>query len=467
MSKKIPTCGGPRKLISQVITAMFIVGLTTVPLLADQPVQVSLAPGDIHDVNVQVEYDGSVIVFSKGDQEQQDRETVLPLEVRARLAFEQQAVLSPRQAIRHYRQAKAKIQIDQQSHESVLDQHNQNLGIFLAGSQSVTKPVLFSSELDILKQSELELVTTPFDFLTLPSFLSKSDAKINTPWQPRDQDVVNVLAINRLYTNEIKLTVKQADARQTKIYITGSASGEVDGEDIRVTLSGVALIDNTRNCVQSVRVTIDENRGAGQIAPGFEGTVKLDLKATPKKAIESIPAPVIARARKFRQQKLAWKPDNSFKLYFDPRWRLITDEDQAAVMRLLDNGDLLAQCNIVQLPNRPQGNLLKLEEFQEEISKIIDGSNAKVEGSKSSETSRGLNVLQVQVLGEEDQIPIRWVYYHVAHEDGRRLTFVFTVEDEVYDRFSAFGRSLIESLMFEARKKEATASTGSGRTTRK
>jgi hypothetical protein len=431
--------------------------MTACTFLAGQDVNVSIQPDDIHNVQVQVEYDGSVIVYSKGEEVEKDKETVLPIQVRGGLNFEQYAVVSERQAIRHYDKAHAKITIDEKSHDSELDNTNRNVNVYLAGEESLTKPILFSSEIDILKQSELELITTPFDFLSLSSFFSKDEAKVNEAWQPRDQDVVNALAIDRIYTNEVELTIKELTANQIKIYITGNATGEVDGEDISVNLRGVALIDNRNNFVKSLRVTMKENRNAGQIAPGFEGVIKLDLRASAQTTAKLVPRPLIARAREFRHQKLAWKPDNSFKIYFDPRWRLITDEDMAAVWRLIDNGDILAQCNVVQLPNRPSKNLLKLEDFRKEVGNIIDGSPAEVVGSLASTTSRGLDVLQVEVLGEEDDIPIRWVYNHVAQEDGRRLTFVFTVEDEVYDRFTPFGRSLIESVIFKTQKQEATA----------
>lgn len=461
MCKIIPVARDDQRAIAIFLTVFWMLLTTQYQFLSGQEISVSIEPDSIHDVNLQVDCDGAVVVFTQGDHEEQDRETVLPLEVRARLTYEQQSVVSSQQALRFYRKASAKISIDGKSHELGLEKANQTVNTFLAGGQSLTKPVLFSSELDILKQSELELITSPFDFLTLPDFFSKDRTELNQPWQPSDQDVVNVLAINRLYTNDVQLTVKEYSDREIKIYVTGRATGEVDGEDVSVELRGVALIDNRKNFVKSLRVNINETRRAGQIAPGFEGIVKLDMKVKSKDNSELIPPPAISRARKFRQQKLAWKPSNTFMIYFDPRWRLITDEDQAAVFRLLDDGDLLAQCNVVQLPSRPRNNFLELKEFQEEVAKIIDDSPARVIGSYKRETARGLKVLQVEVLGEEEEVSIRWVYNHVAHEDGRQLTFVFTVEDEVYDQFTKFGHSLIDSVIFKDQKQESTAAKSS------
>lgn len=459
MCKKIPAKRGVQPTFAISLTAFWMATLTLCPILAGQEVNVSVQPDDTHDVKLQIDYDGAVLIYSQGEEEGQQKETRLPLEVRARLAFEQQSAISDQQAIRHYQKAAAKITINEKSHTNALEQTNRTIHAYLAANRSQTKPVLLASEFDILQQSEQELINTPFDLLTLPGFFSKQETKINEPWSPNDQDVINVLAINRIYDNEVKLTVKTHNDRESKIYITGSATGEVDGEDVSVDLRGVALIDNQKHFVKSLRVNINESRNAGQIAPGFNGLVKLDLKVTPKKTAENIPPAVITRAREFRSQKLAWKPKNSFEIYFDPRWRLITNEDQAAVMRLLDDGDLLAQCNIVQLPNLAADSVLELKEFRDEVGKIIDGSPAKVISSDKRITSRDLYVLQVEVLGEEDGVEIRWIYNHVAHKDGRRLTFVFTVEDEVYDYFANFSHSLIDSVIFKnVEKRESTAS---------
>ena len=459
MNKKNRQFSGLRTSVICTFSAMFLMLLAS-NVLAGDPILAQIKPDDIHDVRVQVDYIGSVVVYSKGGQTEQDKETVLPLEVRANLAYEQQCIETFKRAIRHYEKGTAQIRIDKQNQTSVLGESKRDLNVFLAGRNKITKSLLFACPNKLLEQSEVELVRTPFDFLTLSGFLAHDDAKVGTSWQPADQDLVNVLAIDLIYTNDVELTVKEMNDDQTKIYVTGRATGEVDGEDIEVTISAVGLIDNQKDFVKSFRASMREVRDAGQIAPGFEGTVKFDLRATKKTDAESIPVALRDNPVRFRPQKLAWQPENSFEVYFDPRWRLITSEDQAAVFRLLDNGDLLAQCNVVQLPNRPENNLLELAEFRSEVGKMMDGADAEILNSKESQSSRGLSVLKVEVLGEEKNVPIRWTYYHVGHNDGRRLTFIFSVEDEVYDRFNLFGNSLVDAVLFKP-VKEITASAKS------
>lgn len=457
MSKKI-SIGNIYSSFTKLVAGLVLVAISVNPLLAGDPVRVVLEPDDLHNVQIQAEYNGTVVVRHRATEEEQELETTLPIQVRALLKFEQQ-VLSKRHSIRNYQTATSDITIDEKQRQTGLEKYNRTLGVYLGESRTAfPKPILYSSEIDILEQSELELISTPFDYVALSGFFSKDNAEIGRAWQPADQDLANVLAIDLIYTNDVQLTVKSATPQQTKLYITGKATGSVDGEDVSYELSGVTLIDNRTDKVSALRVTINESRVAGQIAPGFVGSVKIDLRAQPKNEIEFIPAQVLERANRFRPQKLAWRPDNSFKLFFDPRWRMIVNENDAAVLRLIEKGDLLAQCSIVELPNRPDGNLLSLKVFETEVGKIISGTDAEIVKSKERQSSRGLSVLRVDVAGAEQDIPIRWIYFHVAHNDGRRLTFLFTGEEEVFDRFDMYSQPLVDSLVFMPPQKESTAS---------
>ena len=446
---------------NKILIALSLVAITVSPLVAGDPVRVVLEKNDIHNVQIQTEYDGTVVVQHQDAEKEQELETTLPIQVRAMLRYEQK-VLSQRHSIRNYQTATSEITIDENQRQAGLADSNRTVGVYLGeGRTAFPKPILYSSEVDILKQAELELISTPFDYVALSGFFSRDDAEIGQAWQPQDQHVANVLAIDLIYTNDVQITVKSATPQQTKLYITGKATGSVDGEDVSFELSGVTLIDNQTDKVKALRVTINESRVAGQIAPGFVGSVKIDLRAQPKNEVEFIPAPILAGTKKFRPQKLAWKPDNEFKLFFDPRWRMINNQDDAAVFRLIEKGDMLAQCSIVQLPNRPDGNLLELKAFETEVGKIISGTNAEIAESTERQSSNGLSVLRVDVVGLEQDIPIHWTYCHVAHNDGRRLTFVFTGEEEVFDRFNLYSKPLVDSLVFLPQKKESTASTKS------
>ena len=120
------------------------------------------------------------------------------------------------------------------------------------------------------------------------------------------------------------------------------------------------------------------------------------------------------------------------------------------MLRYVDRGDLLAQCNIVDLPARPADNPLKLEQFKTEVAKIIEAEeSAKVVDAEELKTNTGLSALRVVVQGVEEKVPVQWIYYHVAAADGRRLTYVFTLEQEIAERFAPADKRLVNATIFK------------------
>ena len=70
--------------------------------------------------------------------------------------------------------------------------------------------------------------------------------------------------------------------------------------------------------------------------------------------------------------------------------------------------------------------------------------------SNQSVNPNGHKVLNVNVDGFEQGIPFRWLYYHVAANDGRRVTFVFTLEEDAEDYLNAADLALVNSFQFKA-----------------
>ena len=99
------------------------------------------------------------------------------------------------------------------------------------------------------------------------------------------------------------------------------------------------------------------------------------------------------------EQRLQWQSPG-VKLKYDPRWRVIASESEAAIMRFVSSGDLLAQCNIIQLPARPANNPLTLKGYREEVARIIAADDfATIVNAKEFKTDNAVRGLSVMVEG--------------------------------------------------------------------
>jgi hypothetical protein len=167
------------------------------------------------------------------------------------------------------------------------------------------------------------------------------------------------------------------------------------------------------------------------------------------------------RGKKIRFEFLFDRPDSQFRLTHATDWVVIASEDKAAVFRLMDQGELIAQCNVLQLPTRPADNPLKMSQFQEEVKRITAESNARIVDSEAFTSAAGHETYRVLVEGIESGIPFNWHYYHVAAADGRHATLVFTLEKESQEYLRLADRALVNGFVFKPMNNNSTAANNS------
>lgn len=445
--------------VSRVLIALLTACLS-VPLGLEQPFTMTAQAQDkpansTREYQMQVEYTGNVTGLANSEAEEPQ---ALPLNVKAQFAFSQET-LDNRSAVRSYRRAKAEINLADNPSTNELASQNHKLSVRLASNQ-LTRPVQYLSAQGILKQAELDLLTVPADPISFPLLLSEQNGtamkslETGTEWRPSDTAVRALLAAENLIEHDVKITVKEANAQSIKLYLTGDAKAEIEGAVARYQLVGLALLDATTKQVRGFRLTLDEKRTASQLAPAFDGQVKVDVRLVTAEEARRIDAAEAAEARKGVNApvRLLWSTDSEFELVYDPRWKLILSEPETVIMRYADQGNLLAQCSILQLPRRPVDRPLTLEDFRAEVQKLLTESPGAMLSAGTLSTRSGLQVHKIAVTGKQDDIQIDWLYYHVAHADGRRLAMIFTMEHEAALTFQGADEKLLEAIRFAAAK---------------
>jgi hypothetical protein len=270
--------------------------------------------------------------------------------------------------------------------------------------------------------------------------------------------------VDRVIYSDVQLELKEADEKSAKLHISGRLKAEVDDTLTEMAIAGVIQLDRELRMARSLRLTINENRRAAQIAPGFRGQTKIDLKLTPT---ADIPQLTIESLREIAQTKtirnvLKWVADSGkFELTYDPSWKMISSDEEAAVLRYVDNGDLLTQCSIVRLPSRPMDKPLSLKDFQTEVAKIISKDpNSQIAHAEQGAGVNGTRFLKVLVRGIEEEVPMHWIYYNVSNADGHQVTFVFMLEETLLSRVINAAQKLVDGFAFlDANSTDKTAPT--------
>ncbi|MEM7455074.1 MAG: hypothetical protein AAF456_12055 [Planctomycetota bacterium] len=385
------------------------------------------------------------------DFEQPDATRKMPIEVTAAVHFGQRfsGSDSDMQAIRWYEGTEADFQIDSGT-ETLAIEGERSL-ILARIKQDSDKRFQLAGVADYLTQTEVDLIRNSADPLSFPALFTKNAVEVGESWQPEDDALADFLAVDRVYSNETELTLSSVSDGVARVQLTGSAKAEVDDVTSEIVVQTVAWVNLENEFVEALRSEVRQQREPGQIAAGYTGITRVDMKSSIEEEIPSLTNEALANVASQKvERKLKWESRvGGFELIYDTRWRMIVADTEAAVMRFVDNGNLMAQCNVVQLPARPQNRPLALEEFRTEVARVVaQEESAQVIAAETKRTQHGLAALRVTVEGVEQGVPVQWIYYHVSGEDGRCATFVFTLEQELASIFAPADKLLVNQFEF-------------------
>ncbi|MGC4002654.1 MAG: hypothetical protein QM811_05760 [Pirellulales bacterium] len=206
--------------------------------------------------------------------------------------------------------------------------------------------------------------------------------------------------------------------------------------------------------------TIKEQRDSALVTPGMNITAKLNAVAAPTHQITKLSDDALGELPLIDDAK----PDllgyvqrrNVFRMKYDPRWRVVQDENYGLNMRLLDDGLVAAQCNmkLIQAPSTAPETSLK--EFETEVKAAIGPSFTKIQDSTEGKNPAGVRTLKVVCEGVVEQVPVLWVSYLFEGPEGYRVSTTISFEDSMLEKFGEADKAILETLEFNAAIKAAT-----------
>ena len=129
-------------------------------------------------------------------------------------------------------------------------------------------------------------------------------------------------------------------------------------------------------------------------------------------------------------------------------WHVFHQSEQSTVLRLLDKGSLISQCNISRIPAVAPGRHTPEERFQADIRIALGDKLAEIERAEQLETTDGRFLYRVTGVGDSNGEPMHWIYYLCAGPDGRQASFVFAVESKLLDQLANRDVEIVRSLEF-------------------
>ncbi|MFV1963818.1 MAG: hypothetical protein ACC628_00230 [Pirellulaceae bacterium] len=376
----------------------------------------------------------------------------LPMKVHGELLYDERVLNfdslgGNRMDIRLYHTAKATIRVGDGNHQTDLaDSHR----IAVANVED-EKQVLFSP-LGPLTLDELELVDIQSSSTLLFRLLPNKKVAVGDNWEHSNEVLQSFLGLEAITQNNVKSTLRQVEGAIAIVDMEGLVSGAVRGIASDIEIQAKYNFDLEQGRITWLALALTEDRAVGHAEPGFEAIARIRTAIAPgpacpelaDAAIRDLPIEASLGTTLLRFPA----SHGAFQFLHDRKWRVVIDRHDVAVLRRVEQGDLIAQCNTSRLTNLPVGQRVLLEAFKADIQRSLgEGFGRFIEASEEK-TGQGLNVLRAVASGVASEIPIQWNYYHLSDDTGRQAAVVFTLDARLAERFAAADRTIVSTFEF-------------------
>jgi hypothetical protein len=279
-----------------------------------------------------------------------------------------------------------------------------------------------------------------------------------------------LLRLDTITKGELKSEVTKVTSDTVTISLSGDIEGKVDGVSTEIEVKGNYHFDRGDKFVKWIALAIRENRDVGFAAPGFNvvSRVRTVREAIPSSDVltNDILRKVSLRATDSDKLLDFVSEDGTYRMAIDRGWYLLSHRKFSSMLRMVEDGDLLATCKVDLLTKSVPGKQVTLDGFRGDVQKALDKNCKEIVTASQSVNSQGVRVLRVVAAGEVAETPIQWIYYHLSNDEGQRLSFIFTLESSMESRFAGTDEEMTSSVQFlevpkEQEDLEARAETAS------
>jgi hypothetical protein len=146
-------------------------------------------------------------------------------------------------------------------------------------------------------------------------------------------------------------------------------------------------------------------------------------------------------------------------LLVDRNWYVMVDQRELFMMRCVKKGELIAQCSVVRLPPPTGGETMTLTRFQQQIRASLGERFIQFAAATQLKHESGGRLFRIVVVGQANEIPLQWIYYHITGPRGSQSAIVFTISNERIEQFADQDRQLVKTIQFTENKTIQTAVT--------
>jgi hypothetical protein len=309
-----------------------------------------------------------------------------------------------------------------------------------------------------LTRPELELVQGAGDPLALGGLLTVKPVAAGDHWRVGDETARALSAYDTIAANGLEATLETLDDETAKVRLAGEIKGTALGAEGTIGCKGTFTFDRKPERVASLTLDRTESRAPGAVEAGLDIKSTLTVTRRPSEAPaelgETALAGVSLEPDPQHELVLLVAPSGKYTLKHDRDWHTYWDDVRQTVLKRLDRGTVVAQCNLSTGPNAGKGRHQDPEQFRDDIRRALGRRFGEFLGAGEVEGDPDHGFCyKVGVQGHEGELGVIWYYFLVASPEGEQLLAAFTLAEDQAKTFGDQDLRLIGSL----RWKEAAA----------
>ncbi|MEM0926345.1 MAG: hypothetical protein AAGJ83_09945, partial [Planctomycetota bacterium] len=301
--------------------------------------------------------------------------------------------------------------------------------------------------------AELGLLRTPVSSIAIDQWLPSGTVMVGDEFELDSAAVCSVLNLTTVDGGIVNGEVVSISGDEVRFQIKGDVEASIDGVSTRLRLIGKLTYDrNVRGC-SWLALGLHETRESSLGEPGFDVAATIRMLRRPLESPIRLPAEAPA---------VEWDDAVSPDLLFvemrsrargvgtmvDRRWKMIQDGPGTTILRIIDHGMSVAQCNLRSLPAFPGGKQLTLEGFEADVRQTLGKGLTQLISGDQAVSAQGLRVLRIVADGKSQGVPLRWIIMHFSDDEGKRLQATFTMSADQIESFAGSDLQFADSLRF-------------------
>jgi hypothetical protein len=282
-----------------------------------------------------------------------------------------------------------------------------------------------------LTRAELELVEGAGDPLALADLLPERPVAVGDHWTVGAPAARSLSGYDALAANRLEATLEALDEGEARVRLKGEVRGAALGGEGTIGCEGQFTFDRKAARVARLELRRKESRKPGPVEAGLDVASTLTVERReaepPAELTDAAVAALPAGPQPGLELLLLTAPDGKYTLLHDRDWHTYWDDARLTILKRLDHGEVVAQCNLSTGPNAGRGRHQDPKQFREDIRNALGRRFGEVlSAAEVGGDPAGGYRYRVEVRGREGDVEILWDYYLVAGPEGDQVLATFT-----------------------------------------